>query len=494
MICASCLPESHSNHKFQEIEEAFDQKLTKIKSIREKTEKQFEVIGRDTETFEKFLSCVDESYNNEAFRILYKYSLLSEFINQKSSALINSLQDAKKEAGERISKEMGLLQESKQMLSHRTEKIDKTLTSFEPEKVFNILQEIKKVNLPTYNINVGTRLNFNSLLHQNSIPDLDFISQIETTRQQVSTKFNIVEKFVLDIQGKLAGVSICKNDHTMAWIYDDQSTLRKINFAKNGMKFVKEIQVQVQDISIDEEGILFILVKDSTEIKTLPKKKNMKTFLDMSPYYPISIHITKDDEIIVGLVKDKESKVVVLSKSGVKGRTFEITKGDKILFSYPCKIATNIKGHIWVLDCLPGTKGRVVIIEKDGRVKFITNANNPKEDFCPADITTTSTGHVIVLNSKYHKLYVFTEDGDYVSHEYLSSFKEHIYGENSEMIVSNIPKFPEDFNDLTKYSSFALCIDADSNGLLLVGSEKINTKFAKISTNLCLVKMETSKD
>ncbi|XP_071146118.1 uncharacterized protein [Mytilus edulis] len=494
MICAACLPESHSNHKFQEIEEAFDQKLAEIKSVKEKTNKQFQVIERDTETFEKFLSCVDESYNNEAFRILYKYSLLHKFLDQKSTALINSLQDAKKEAGEQISKEKALLQEHKQILSLRTEKIDKTLISLEPEKVFSILHEIENVNLPTYNINVGKRLNFNSLLHQTTIPDLDFISQIETTRQQVSTKFNIVEKYVLDIQGKLAGVSFCKNDHTMAWIYDDQNTLRKIKFAKNGMKFVKGIQVQVQDISIDAGGTLFILEKDSTEIKTLPKKNGMKTFLDMSPYYPISIHITKDNEIIVGLIKDKECKVVVLLRSGEKKREFEITSKDEMLFSFPCKIATNSKGHIWVLDCPPGSKGRIVIIKKDGCLKFITDANNPKEDFCPADITSTSTGHVIVLNSKYHRLCVFTEDGDYLAHEYLSSFKKNIDMDNSEMIASNIPKFPEDFSDMTKYLSFALCIDSDSNGLLLVGSENINTKFAKISTDLCLVKIETSKD
>lgn len=148
MICAACLPESHSNHKFQEIEEAFDQKLAEIKSIREKTDKQFQVIERDTETFEKFLSCVDESYNNEAFRILYKYSLLHKFLDQKSTALINSLQDAKKEAGEKISKEKALLQEHKQILLLRTEKIDKTLISFEPEKVFSILHEIKNVKSP----------------------------------------------------------------------------------------------------------------------------------------------------------------------------------------------------------------------------------------------------------------------------------------------------------------------------------------------------------
>lgn len=165
-----------------------------------------------------------------------------------------------------------------------------------------------------------------------------------------------------------------------------------------------------------------------------------------------------------------------------------------MLFSYPCKIATNSKGHIWVLDCPPGSKGRIVIIKKDGYIKFITDANNPKEDFCPADITTTSTGHVIVLNSKYHRLCVFTEDGDYLAHEYFSSFKKNIDMDKSEMIASNIPKFPEDFSDMTKYSSFALCIDSNCNGLLLVGSENINTKFAKISTDLCLVKMETSKD
>ncbi|CAC5385487.1 unnamed protein product [Mytilus coruscus] len=497
MICAACLPSSHSNHKFQEIEEAFDQKLAEIKSIREKIEKQFHIIERDTETFERFLSCANESYNIEALKIICQYSVLKIFLEKKSKALINNLQNMKKEADAKISKEKALLQELRQNLLQRTEKIDTTLKSFQPEEIFNILLEMNRETLPTYNTNVGKLFHFVSCLDIEII-DFDAIGESEIKRQYVSTDFEIRERFVLDLQGNIAGISICKNDNTMAWIYNNQNTLRKIYIAEHGStaKIVKEIKVKVQDISVDQEGILYVLLKDGTDIKTLAKKKSLKTFLDMNPYQPISIHITKDNQIIVGLIKDKESKVVVLSRSGEEKQTLEFEAENKRLFSYPCKITSSTNGDIWVADCQQDSAGRVVIIKTDGYFKFIEEANISNEDFCPVDITTTSTGHVIVLNSKYHKLCVFTEEGEYLTHEYLvSMFKEYIDEKKRDVLLNflKVP-LPVEFHEFAKYLSFTLCIDAGKNGLLLVGGEKTNLGCVEKSPGLCVVKMKTSDD
>ncbi|XP_071146119.1 uncharacterized protein [Mytilus edulis] len=495
MICAACLPESHSNHKFKEIEEAFDQKLAEIKSIREKTEKEFQVIERDSETFEKFLACANESYNIEVIKIFCQFSVLKIFLEKKTNALIENLQYVKKEADTKISKEKASLQELRQNLLQRTEKIDKTLKSFQPEEVFNILLEMNKEILPTYSTNVGKLFHFMSYLDIEMI-DFDSIGESEITRQYVDMDFETRERFVLDLQGSIAGISICRKDNTMAWIYNNQNTLRKIYIAEHGStaKIIKEIKVKVQDISVDQGGILFVLLKDSTQIKTLAKKKSFKIFRDMTPYHPISIHITKDNEIIVGLIKDEVSKVVILSRSGEEKQTLEFEKENKRLFSYPCKITSTTNGDIWVVDCQQDSAGRVVIIKTDGHFKFIDKANISNEDFCPIDITTTSTGHVIVLNSKYHKMCVYTEEGEYLTHEYLiSMFKEFIDEKKRDGILkfSKFP-LPLEFHHFAQYLSFALCIDAGKNGLLLVGGEKTNIGFLEKSPGLCVVKMKTS--
>lgn len=498
MICAACLPESHSNHQFKEIEEAFDEKLTEIKSIQEKTEKQFEVMARDAETLEKFLSCSNDYYKVETLRISLKYSNWLKLVKQKWNHLTSSLQVLKKESDERISKEMVLLQEGKQILLHRTEKIDETLKSFQPEEVFNIVKEMEKENIPIYDANVGKRLHFISNCDYKSVVQTDFIVQSKMIRQNVSTDFKIIGKYVLGIPGKLVGLCICKNDPTMAWIYNDQNLLRKVYLAENDIQTIKEINVSVHDISMDRVDTLFVLVKENTEIKTFKRKRKLKTFLNMSPHYPISIHITKNNEIIIGLIKDKECKVVVLSKSGEKIHSYELDAEGKRIFTYPHKITSNNNGDIWVVDCPQDSAGRVVVLKKDGNFNLISNANVIIEDFCPGDIATASTGHVIIINKKHHTLCIYTMNGTYLTNEYLSIFKDYLCEKKRDETTSHLPEIKSDIfekliKETEKYFSLPFCIDAGTNGLLLVGGETRSTGFIQNSTGLCVVKLKSSE-
>ncbi|XP_063406679.1 uncharacterized protein LOC134690605 [Mytilus trossulus] len=218
-------------------------------------------------------------------------------------------------------------------------------------------------------------------------------------------------------------------DNKTAWISSyDINTLSKINF-DDKIRTVKDISADVYDMSLTAREDMLLSLYGSTDVSTdvsllTTKTGEIKPFLSLSPLYPGSIHITKHNEIILGVMEEGStydrtdkggSKLIVFGMNGKPKTSFEYDKHKQRMFTLPDRIASNVNDDIVVIDNISQYYGRVVVLNQEGQIKW-TYQGNPQVNsgvnlFYPSDIVTTSVGHVIVSDINRHALHVLSHQG-----------------------------------------------------------------------------------
>ncbi|CAC5385489.1 unnamed protein product [Mytilus coruscus] len=437
LICSACLPESHSNHKFQEIEEAFDKKLTAIKSIQEETKKELEEIKNDSQKLEEFVLCSSKNFEMDKLKIQNQNSILKMRIEQKNVELLEELDDRRNKMEERISKEREAVQARKNYLLLKTKKINRALKSFQPSNIFHILKVVNEVEIPYNSSNLKKVFRFKSKdtgIIANGFGSFEE-EDVSKACEHVEINFEVLQREI-PLPGTISGIINCKNESHKLWVYNNKNILRKILYTEVNLEMENEIFVKVQDISVDKEGVLYLIEKGSSDIKRLTKRKGFKRFANMSPFQPISIHVTEKQEIIVGLINDGKCKVVFLEQSGKVKIGLFLDQHSNPLFHHPNKITSAKNGDIWVADCKPGLEGRVVILNKDGKFKSIISKDDVKDKFEPNGLVSTDTGHVIV--SSKLRFFIFSQNGLCLDIKFISVYK-HSNDFDRLMISMTIP-------------------------------------------------------
>ena len=98
--------------------------------------------------------------------------------------------------------------------------------------------------------------------------------------------------------------------------------LKTIKLNKDEIITIKEVNAQVYNMAISNEGDVIISSKDCV-LKQYTKDRNIKSYQSFSPLKTLGIHINKNNEIVVGLTesetfkdcdKTSELKVILLNQ------------------------------------------------------------------------------------------------------------------------------------------------------------------------------------
>ncbi|CAG2246774.1 unnamed protein product [Mytilus edulis] len=152
-----------------------------------------------------------------------------------------------------------------------------------------------------------------------------------------------------------------------------------------------------------------LLVASTTSMQT-------KILLDMSPMLVVSIHTSRNEELILGLreqgqrypLTDLSTRQVVVFGTDYKRKsTFERDSAGMRLFYYTKRITTDSGNNIYVVDFLQDDiTGRIVSIDRNGRKRFVYNGcpsfNTKRSAFNPRDIVVTSTDTTIISDQVNH--------------------------------------------------------------------------------------------
>lgn len=141
----------------------------------------------------------------------------------------------------------------------------------------------------------------------------------------------------------------------------------------------------------------------------------------MSPFLPWGVHVTGDNDIIVGVKDpgpltptDTSVRALIVFDMDCKQRHCHRYNSNRhSLFTLPWRITTNTNKDIVVVDLIDDI-GRVVIVGWDGDLRWIYTGHpkiNVDTAFDPNDVATT-TGHIIVSDSSSQAVHVLSQQGD----------------------------------------------------------------------------------
>jgi hypothetical protein len=177
---------------------------------------------------------------------------------------------------------------------------------------------------------------------------------------------------------------------------------------------------------------ILLSVFNSSDIKLLTKKtsRKIKPFFSVSsPLVILGIHVTSDNNIIVGVTEpdnyftptDKSTRaLLIFGMDGKQQHIYEYDSNKHRLFILPRRITTNNNKDIVVVDRTSRDTGRVVVVgwEEGLRLTYTGHSKiNVTTQFDPTDVVTTTTGHIIVCDCRSHALHVLSEQGDILTYK-----------------------------------------------------------------------------
>lgn len=230
---------------------------------------------------------------------------------------------------------------------------------------------------------------------------------------------------------------------------------------KASMKVMQSLDKRWFDITLNSEGeLLFDQSWDDSNIYSLSPSGEIKSILDVSPLVPLAIHISKDNELIIGLrepgppfpIKEFSVRQVMVFDSNLQRKiVLEYDNAGQKLFNYVFRICTDSNNIIYTIDWKNKDKsGRVLAVDRRGHVIF--SYSGCSNDFVPMGIVVTPIGNIIVTNYLTEELHVLNSKGGPIGLQAISSI------------------------DIKHPSS--LCID--SEGFLLIGCNSSDQSNAKI--------------
>ncbi|CAG2201461.1 unnamed protein product [Mytilus edulis] len=347
LVCPDCITASHKRHDLDSIDTVCNEKREKLKEIESKFS-------------EKFTLCEIEDNRVRDFKT--KYEQLSaesvQKINQQEQLIKDEVTKGKhtEEVKETLLYKQSNIQEV--LESKQAAQVFSAYSDFSEKEILNVsfkgISEETKDFIPTKD-SINTISNFFGSLHITKLPkglprvNLDVI-------KSYNTDLHIVFKI------------LTLNDKT-AWIIDKKfDILRKINI-NDTIHNIEDNPVKgCYDMSLTDHDDVLLTSVGSTDVSLLKTEVGeIKPFLSVSPPKALGIHVTKHNEIILG-VKENDvdnynqtektcRKVIMFGMDGTQKQCYEYDKHKQRLFTLPVRITSNVSNDILVIDRISNAEG-----------------------------------------------------------------------------------------------------------------------------------------
>ncbi|KAK3100190.1 hypothetical protein FSP39_015963 [Pinctada imbricata] len=218
-------------------------------------------------------------------------------------------------------------------------------------------------------------------------------------------------------------VSINSISDAKAWMIKGRDTTPKL--LNNHGEELKCMKTKCTDLIISRSGDFVLTSKNKCTISVFSEDENEIRTIDTKPLQPTQISKTDNDDILLTLVDDgdaynlKPTSRRIVQRMTLTGKvlhTYEFREdGKTTLFIRPLTTAENKNTNICVVNKLSKNSGELVVLHRDGRIKFTYNGDGLKStDFNPADVECDSKCHVLVTEFNSRSIYMLCSDGMYL--------------------------------------------------------------------------------
>ena len=426
LMCADCVSYKHNKHNFEPIEKIIPEKLNELEGAEARCSKDLTLCRAKVNEFQisetKFESLCDESITT----IKKREKTLIDGITKHSQKLQNEIELERKTVKKTFCDLKRQADQAEKTIILHQDEIVAALKSIQGSTIFTTATKSKKMM---------SDLNFNLIPCEikyfipgketvNDIPNLfGSLQKMKIPQVQSDIDFEVVNSYTTDLSGIYNIITV---DDKSTWVNDgNKQVIRQINIDNDNITTTKQISCGILDMTLTSNNDILLSVVNSSDIKLLTKSGEIKPFFSVSsPLLTLGIHVTSDNNIIVGVTEpgdlytptDKSTRaLLIFGMDGKQQHTYQYDSNKHRLFTLPYRITTNNNKDIVVVDSTSGNTGRVVVVGWEGGLRWTYTGNskiNVTTQFNPFDVVTTTAGHIIVCDVRSHALHVLSEQGD----------------------------------------------------------------------------------
>ncbi|XP_052081795.1 protein wech-like [Mytilus californianus] len=427
LVCPDCITASHKKHDLDSIETVCNERREKLKELESKFSEKFTLCEIEDSKVKDFKIKYTQFFGESVQKINHQEKLIKDEVSKYAQEFREQLDREKQRIEKSIIEKENHTEEVKKSVLNNQTNIQEVLESNQAEKVFNAYSEIRKKEIPDASFKTFSEETKDFIPTKESLKNItNLFGSLQKTHLPKGLQqqnLDVINSYTTDLY-MVHRVLIM--DEKTAWISNyHTSTLRKTNI-NDTIKNVKDLSIKVYAMSLADNNDVLLSLYGSSDVSLLTTKTGeINPFLSVSPLIPHGLHVTKHNEIILGVrervddynLTDKSCrKVIIFGMDGKQKQSYEYDKHKQRLFTLPYRITSNVNNDILVIDIISNEDWRVVVLDREGQVKW-TYQRQPEVNlgdtpFCPTDIVTTSVGHVIVTDVNNHALHVLSGEGD----------------------------------------------------------------------------------
>jgi hypothetical protein len=192
------------------------------------------------------------------------------------------------------------------------------------------------------------------------------LSSVKLSNKSHDTELKVLKIYTTDLSGVTRLVLLDKNT---AGIYSYGGKIFRKVLLDDKIQTIKEIPVQIYGMTLTKSNDILISTLNSSDVKLITQSGQIKPFLSVSPLITTGIHVTHNNDIILGVMEEDTFKLtekscrkfIVFGENKKEKQSFEYNKRKQRLFTYPCGIS-DVNSDIIVIDRICYNDGRVVVL------------------------------------------------------------------------------------------------------------------------------------
>jgi len=408
LVCPLCIAKTHNKqHDLIEISEGYQIRAEKIRNGQKNIDQKIQLQIRGEEDLGKIKLQEHTNFKKTRKEILDFEKALSAAVNAHVNKLLSELDQQWRDVSKSIDEETNKVKKNRKTLLEQNDKINDIIQSCDPKDMLCVSDTFLK-SLET---DIKPDISKFPSLHGNLV---------KATPLNYQTKLEVVKQFTTDIG--VRNILNCRDG--ILWICDNRQ-LQKVNPEGETLHVISIIKVTVENMALTSSEDLLLAIVGKSTIQVIPSGQLglMDSLYDVSPLRPIAVHVTHDNNVIVGAI-DKgpcfpvtgPRQVIIMDHTGREKKFFQFDGNKKPLFSLPARISSNSRNNIAVIDCLSiKLQGRIIVLDQEGDVKNIytghPDVNHENKLFFPTDIVTTPSDKFVVADRNHHIIHILSSDG-----------------------------------------------------------------------------------
>ncbi|KAK3101536.1 hypothetical protein FSP39_004284 [Pinctada imbricata] len=435
-VCTTCIKEEHSSHDWETITDILREKKHSLpEECKEIRAEKLPCLKKELDRFEQKQQDEDTRFEQNKSILNGSRQIYIDGINKLFDDKINICQQ-KSEAAKQIYKDKheGLKQKV-EYLDVVTTALDQDINTLPDHDILDMEKEMRD--------ELKKALSYSADKYTSTTVFVSGQMDVKVLENMIGEihSMSVVEMNEIDRYSDVI-VSIKPASETNAWVkvYVD-SHIKLLDRAGEELKVMKTPGF---DLITSRGGDIVLSEIEKGSISVLTQDEKTITTFDTKSLYPTLISNTENDDILVTLVDSGDLFNVVPTSRRVVQRmtltgkvlhTYEFMEDGKTrLFTWPGRTAENKKTDVCVINWLSDESGELVVLHKDGRVKFTYRGDGlESEKFFPYDVECDVKCRILLTEYYSRAIHMLSSEGMYLcklcQYEQLIPFVVSIYGD-----------------------------------------------------------------